>query len=92
MMEWADNSQAPWEHYFQYVNLNRATHDIREGLISPWLLLNSRAGREMLRKLNDEQLEIVGSFIDPTYWLNRFKALPADTELIKEIIREAKIL
>jgi DNA-directed RNA polymerase subunit RPC12/RpoP len=92
MMEWADNSQAPWEHYFQYVNLNRATHDIREGLISPWLLLNSRAGREMLRKLNDEQLEIVGSFIDPIYWLNRFKALPADTELIKEIIREAKIL
>jgi hypothetical protein len=92
MMEWAEKNDASWEHYFQYVNLNRATHDIKEGLVSPWMLLNSRAGKEMLKKLNDEQLEIVSPFIDPTYWLSRFKTLPADTELVKEIIKEAKIL
>jgi len=92
MMDWADKNSAPWEHYFQYVNLNRGAHDIKEGLISPWLLLNSRAGKEMLKKFNDEQLEIVGPIIDPSYWISRFKTLPADTELVKEIIREAKIL
>ena len=92
MMEWADDNQAQWEHYFQYVNLNRATHDIKEGLISPWVLLNSKSGKDMLKRMNDEQLEIVGPIIDPQYWMRKFKALPADTELVKDVIKEARIL
>jgi len=92
MMDWGDTNTAPWEHYFQYVNLNRATHDIKEGLVSPWLLLNTKSGKEMLQRMNDEQLEIVGPFVDPQFWIKRFKTLPADTELVKDIIKEAKIL
>lgn len=92
MMDWADKNSASWEHYFQYVNLNRSTHDIKEGLISPWVLLNSKAGKDMLRRMNDEQLEIVGPFVDPQFWIKRFNTLPADLELVKDLIREAKIL
>jgi len=92
MMDWGDGNNAPWEHYFQYVNLNRATHDIKEGLISPWMVLNSKSGKEMLKRMNDEQLEIVGPIIDPNYWSRRFKSLPADVELVKDVIKEAKIL
>ncbi len=91
MMDWADKNQAQWEHYFAYVNLNRATHDIKEGLVSPWLVLNSKSGKEMLKRMNDEQLEIIGTIIDPQFWMRRFKALPADVELVKDIIREARI-
>lgn len=92
MMDWGDANKAAWEHYFQYVNLNRATHDIKEGLISPWILLNSKSGKDLLTRMNDEQLAIVGPIIDPQFWLRRFKALPADVELVKDVIREAKIL
>lgn len=92
MMDWADKNSASWEHYFQYVNLNRAAHDIKEGLISPWIVLNSRAGKELLKRMNDEQLEIISPVIDPQYWLQRFKNLPADLELVKDLIKEAKIL
>lgn len=92
MMDWADKNDSEWEHYFAYVNLNRATHDIKEGLISPWVLLNTRSGKEMLKKMNDEQLEIVAPVIDPQFWLKKFKTLPADTELVKDVIKEAKIL
>lgn len=92
MMDWADENSAAWEHYFQYVNLNRATHDIKEGLISPWVLLNCKGGKDMLRRMNDEQLEIVGPMIDPQFWMRRFQALPADFELIKDVIKEAKII
>jgi uroporphyrinogen-III decarboxylase len=91
MMDWAEKNSAQWEHYFAYVNLNRAAHDIKEGLVSPWLLLNTRAGKEMLQRMNDEQLEIVGPIIDPQYWMRRFKTLPADLELVKDIVKEAKI-
>ena len=92
MIDWGEKNNAEWEHYFAYVNLNRATHDIKEGLISPWVVLNTRAGKEMLQRMNDEQLDIIGSIIDPQYWLRKFKSLPADVELVKDIIKEAKIL
>ncbi len=92
MMDWADANKAEWEHYFAYVNLNRATHDIKEGLISPWMVLNTKSGKEMLQRLNDEQLEIVAPVIDPQFWMKKFKSSPADMELVKDIIKEAKIL
>jgi len=92
MMSWGESNSAVWEHYFAYVNLNRVTHDIKEGLVSPWMILNTRAGKEMLTRMNDEQLEIIGPIIDPQFWLRRFKALPADHELVKDVIKEAKIL
>lgn len=92
MMDWADLQKANWEHYFAYVNLNRAVHDIKEGLISPWVLLNTKSGKEMLTRMNDEQLEIISSTIDPQYWLRKFKQLPTDLELVKDIVKEAKIL
>ena len=91
MMDWADQNQSAWEHYFAYVNLNRATHDIKEGLISPWLLLNTKSGKEMLKKMNDEQLMIVSPIIDPQFWMKKFQNLPADHELVKDVIKEAKI-
>lgn len=92
MMDWAEDNNSDWTHYFAYVNLNRATHDIKEGLVSPWVLLNTKSGKDMLSRLNDEQLEIVGPVIDPQFWKRRFQTLPADVELVKEVISEAKIL
>lgn len=92
MMDWAEKNSAQWEHYFAYVNLNRATHDIKEGLISPWLVLNTKSGKDMLKRMNDEQLEIIGPVIDPQFWIRRFQSLPADTELVKDLVKEAKIL
>jgi len=92
MMDWADKNNSDWTHYFSYVNLNRATHDIKEGLISPWLLLNTRSGKKLLHRLNDEQLEIIGHIIDPSYWSKKFKNYPADLDLVKDIIKEGNIL
>lgn len=91
MMEWADEKEAEYNHYFKYVNLNKATHDIKEGYISPWILLNSKTGKELLQNMNDEQLDIISEIINPQFWIKRFKQVPADVELVKEVIREAKI-
>lgn len=68
MMDWADDNEATWNHYFSYCNLNRATHDIKEGKISPWLLLQSKTGKKMLKTMNDEQLSIIGDIISPQHW------------------------
>ena len=62
-----------------------------DGKISPWLILNSNNGKEMLKKLTDEQLAILNPILDIPYWLNKFSKLPADVELVKEVIKESQI-
>lgn len=92
MMEWADENASTWEHYFIYVNLNRAVKHIKDGLISPWIILNCTGGKTMLKSMSDEQLDIITPMLDVQYWSKRFKALPADVALVKEVLQEAKVL
>lgn len=91
MMSWADNNQSQWNHYFHYVSLNRATFDIKDGKVSPWLILNCKSGKEMLSKLSDEQLASIGTTIDPQFWMNKFKKFPADVELVKQVAKESNL-
>jgi len=88
MMDWAESHSSVWSHYFNYVSLSRATYDIKDGKISPWIVLNCKSGREMLKKFSDEQLAAVNSVMDVPYWLNKFKKLPADVEMVKAVTRE----
>ena len=92
MMEWAEeNEPAPWNHYFQHVSLNRAVWHIKDGKVSPWLLLNCRSGKEMLSKLNDEQLNMVYNIMDPEHWAMRFKRTPNDVQLVKDVSKESNL-
>lgn len=91
MMEWAEANQSVWNHYFLYVSLSRATYDIKDGKVSPWLILNSNNGKAMLQKFNDEQLNSVGHVLDVPYWMKRFRMLPADVELVKQVVKESNI-
>ena len=91
MMDWGDEQQAPWEDYFRYASLNRVTQHLRDGKISPWLVLNCKSGKEMMSKFNDEQLQIVYHVMDPQHWALRFKRSVADVELVKEIAQKANL-
>jgi hypothetical protein len=91
MMEWGDTSGAQFNHYFNYVNLNRAVHDIRNGKISPWVMLNCASGKKMLNNFNDEQLDLIAPAFDLPYWLRKFKEVPADVAMVSEICKEAGI-
>ncbi len=88
MMEWGEENNAVFSHYFDYVNLNRAVYHISNGHISPWVLLNTTSGQTLLSKLNDEQLEMIVDKIDPGYWSKRFKTYPSEIALVKEICKE----
>jgi hypothetical protein len=91
MMDWADTHNAQWNHYFLYVSLSRACYDIKDGKVSPWLILNSKSGKEMLKKFSNEQLLHIQTTIDPVFWLNKFKKFPADVELVKQVVKESNI-
>ena len=91
MMEWAEENNSVWNHYFHYVSLNRAAWHIKDGKISPWLVLNCKSGKEMLSKFSDEQLNIIFHIMDPSHWAMRFKRTPNDVELVKEVAKESNL-
>jgi hypothetical protein len=91
MIEWADNNNSKWEHYFLYVSLSRATFDIKDGKISPWLILNSPTGKDLLKKLSDDQLNAISPMIDPQFWFSKFNRLKSDTELVKQLVKESNL-
>jgi hypothetical protein len=91
MMEWADLHKAEFNHYFNYVSLSKAVHDIRNGSISCWVILNTQAGKTMIGNMSDEQLEMIAPAFDIAYWVKRFRELPADVALVKEICEEVGI-
>lgn len=91
MMEWGDENNANFAHYFNYVSVNRAVHNIRDGKISPWMVMNSVGGVELLKQFSDEQLELVNQTLDIPFWAKKIKDNPADVALVKEVCKEAGI-
>ena len=83
MMEWGDDHKAQFNHYFRYVTPNRAVHDILNGHISCWVILNTNDGNTMINNMSDEQLNMIGPAFDIQYWFKKFKEVPADVALVK---------
>jgi len=91
MMEWGDEHSAEFNHYFLYATLNRAVNDIVNGKISCWVILNCEDGKAMVRNMSDDQLNMIAPAFDVPHWRKRFKELPADVALVKEILEEVGI-
>lgn len=89
MTLWAENNNSLWNHYFIYVSTSRAMFDIKDGKVSPWLILNSNSGKKLLDQLDDTQLSAISNIIDPIFWSKKFKSSKQDIELVKQVIKEA---
>jgi len=91
MMEWADENSSEFQDYFLNATTARITHDIANGKITPWILLNTISGQDALRKMSSEQLEIIAPALDMNFWVNKFTKIPADVALVREIATEVGI-
>lgn len=91
MVSWGTDHSAEWNHYFKYVSLGRAMFDIKDGKISPWLVLNCTSGTTMIKQFDDVQLNAVSGVLDIPYWLNKFKRVPCDVELVKSVVKESSL-
>jgi len=91
MVKWAKEKDSVYNHYFSYASTNRITWDIKDGKISPWLVLNCKTGKAALNNFNDEQLGMLGAVLDPSHWALRFKRQPSDVELVKQVVKEANL-
>lgn len=91
MIEWADENKSVYNHYFIYATSNRITHDIINGKISPWVILNTANGKRAITQLNDEQLKLIESAFDLVYWRQRFSEKVADVAYMKNLCKELNL-
>jgi hypothetical protein len=91
MEQWAQDNSSVWSHYFNYVSTNRAVYDIKDGKISPWLVLNSNSGKKMLDSFRDDQLAAISNIINPQVWVKKFKNQRFDLDLVKQVVKEANL-
>jgi hypothetical protein len=91
MMDWGTKNNDEWNHYFNNASLNKAAYDVKDGKVSPWLILNSNKGKLMLKKFDDDQLNTINSILNIPFWLRKFKRYPQDVELVKNIVKEAEL-
>jgi hypothetical protein len=94
MQDYADEHQEfanGFNDYFRFGSVNRICHHIANGRVSPWIVFNCPSGIAFLDQLNDEQIGLVLPWIDPDYWQQKFRDYVADTEWIKQILKEANL-
>lgn len=91
MESWAKDYNSQWNHYFRYVSTNRAVYDVKDGKVSPWLLLNCTTGKHMLNQFRDDQLSAISNIIDPQVWVKKFRKQTWDLELVKKVVQEADL-
>ena len=77
--------------YFRYGNSNRVCHHIVTGRISPWIVYNCDSGVEFLDKLDQGQVAMILTWIDPDFWQRKFKDYVADTEWCKHVLEKADL-
>jgi len=91
MSKWAEEKNSVYTHYFNYASTNRITWDIKDGKISPWLVLNCNSGKQALSNFNDEQLNMLAAVLEPSHWAMRFKRQTKDVDFAKQIIKEMQL-
>lgn len=91
MQSWALEHNSLWNHYFKYVSTNRVSYDIKDGKISPWLIMNCDSGKDLLANLRDDQLSSISSIIDPEFWVKKFRSNPEDLNLVRLVIKESDL-
>jgi hypothetical protein len=91
MSRWGNDSGHDFNCYFASVSGNQIVSDIVNGRISPWLVYQSRTGKEFLTTASEEQMQLMIPFIDPGWWISRFSNLPEDVEFVKTICDNGNI-
>lgn len=91
MEEWGQKHDLPYNEFFIHVAPAEATHLIRLGKISPWVLYLAVTSDHLWSRLSGEQADIIMSIIDPNIWRAKFEIKKDDCGFAREVLREAGI-
>jgi len=91
MSEWGEEFGEDWTDYFAKVNVNLAVKMIRNGCISPWIVLNANTIYKLFDRMGEEQITMVNNAIDLTAWSYLMKKNEQDRSFVRETLENCKI-
>lgn len=91
METWGQKYDKPFNEFFAHVAPAEATHLVKMGKISPWVLYLAETSDLLWERLSDEQADIIASVIDPKVWRAKFELKKDDCSFTRTILQEAHI-
>jgi hypothetical protein len=89
IIEWCDVNNTEFKNFFSAISANEASHLIRTGKISPWVLYLSASGEDLMSRFNEDHAKMIGGVIDPGKWMRKFKKEDTEVQYIKTLLEEA---
>lgn len=84
--EWAEENDTDINKFFSDVTTYKATHMIRWGKISPWVLYLASTSDQLLSRLNGEQFEMIQPIIEPKFWKKKISTNQDDVSYVDSIM------
>lgn len=91
MEQWGFDHDVPFNMFFAQVSPSEATHLVKMGKISPWVLYLAETSDLLWDRLSDEQASIISSVVDPKVWRVKFEIKKDDCSFTRDILKEAHI-
>jgi len=91
MEEWSKDTEHEFNDFFRYATPSEATHMIKMGKISPWVLYLAETSDLLWDRLSDEQAVMITSVADPKVWQAKFHLKEEDRIFVRTILNEAKL-
>lgn len=89
MQRWAEENETTWDRYFQEAGQMKIVSNLRTGKISPWIIYNTKSGKQFLASLSDSEVDCVFTIIDPDFWKHEFRKRRTETNAIMSVLKEA---
>lgn len=89
MQQWATATGNHWTDFFKKVSPVQATLWITTGRISPWVLYICETAEELIMRMSPEQLRMIETTVDPTFWQLRMDKYQEDVKFLRETFKEA---
>ena len=89
MQRWGEENNCEFNDYFKQISSSRFMNHIVNGRISPWVIYCCDNGIDKLGELNEEQVTLAMSWIDPPFWERKLKIHAAEAELARQILEKA---
>lgn len=84
MEQWARDHDDDWRNFFRNVSPSLATHMIKSGRLSPWVLY--AVGQDLFDRMSEEQFGIIEIWIDPKKWHSKISKDYEEFEELKEML------
>jgi len=90
MQQWSLQTEEHWTEFFRKVAPPQAVLWIQSGRLSPWMLFSCpESSAEMLKRMSEEQINIINDVIDSKYWEIKLSRHTKEVEYIRKIMDEA---